>query len=42
VWKRIESSKAQGEGLAQARELSLEPPRDYVLETDNQFQARPS
>ena len=36
VWKRIEKSRdAQDQDSAQAPEVPLEQPRDYVVETDN-------
>jgi len=42
VWKRIESSDPRLERVAQVPEMTLEAPRDYVVETDSQTQARPS
>ncbi len=42
VWKRIESSKSQVDRSAQARDLLLEPPLDYAVETDSQIQASPT
>ena len=42
VWKRIENSDHRSDASAQMREMALEPPRDYVVETDNQTRARAS
>jgi len=41
VWKGIESSNVPAESPAPMQEMSLEPPRDYVVEADNRTQARP-
>ena len=40
VWKRIEKSDQRSDTSAQVSEMSLEPPRDYVVETDRQTGAR--
>ncbi len=42
VWKRIEKSDQRSDVSAQVREMEQEAPRDYVVETDRQNQARPS
>ncbi len=42
VWKRIESSDPRSGRSTQVREVVLEAPRDYVVETDNQIHASPS
>jgi hypothetical protein len=42
IWKRIERSDARDERTEQAPEMSLQAPRDYVVETDNQAHSRPS
>jgi hypothetical protein len=39
VWKRIEGSPRDG-ASPEKRKMSLEPPRDYVVDTDNHSSAR--
>ena len=34
VWKRIEITQSRPERAASVRELPLQPPRDYVVETE--------
>jgi len=40
VWKRIEKSDQRSDASAQVAEMSMEPPRDYVVETDRQTRGR--
>ena len=39
VWKRIEGSSEQRPLEARKSDLALEPPRDYVIDTDNRHSA---
>ncbi|MCP4766274.1 MAG: hypothetical protein GY875_08370 [Gammaproteobacteria bacterium] len=41
IWKRIENSDRRSDASAQGSQMALEPPRDYVVETDRQIRARP-
>ncbi|MCP4332909.1 MAG: hypothetical protein GY785_09665 [Gammaproteobacteria bacterium] len=42
VWKRIEKSDQRSDVSAQVSKMSLEAPRDYVVETNRQTWARAS
>jgi hypothetical protein len=40
VWKRIEGSNARRPLAARERDLAPEPPRDYVVDSENWHSAR--